>query len=154
MPCYWYRTNQTMQPLKAVKIQAWWRRMLEVRAAKKPLRRIFEGDVTGLTGLRCLVLIGVDDEALGIWTRAMIQLGPEATLAQAMGERSTSWLVLMRKAALLLVLSLAYVPESPNASLYLDLLMVLLSNERAVAASGAQGTCSENRSQNCRSRTQ
>ncbi|KDR68273.1 hypothetical protein GALMADRAFT_78904 [Galerina marginata CBS 339.88] len=132
--------NKKYQPEKATKIQAWWRRMLVVREAKKPLRRIFEGVVTGLTGLRCLVLIGAHDDVLGTWARAMLQIGPEAIITQALGEHSTSWLVLMRKAAFLLVLSLAYVPESPNASLYLDVLMVLLSNENAVAASGAQGS--------------
>ncbi|KDR68241.1 hypothetical protein GALMADRAFT_146481 [Galerina marginata CBS 339.88] len=129
---------------RVVKIQAWWRRMLEVRAAKKPLKQIFEGDVMGLTGLRCLVLIGAHDDVLGKWARAMMQRGPltpiDAMLAQALGEYSTSWLVLMRKAAWLLVLSLAYKPESPNASLYLEVLTVLLSNEYAVVASGDQGS--------------
>ncbi|KDR68243.1 hypothetical protein GALMADRAFT_1354690 [Galerina marginata CBS 339.88] len=140
MHCYFYDTHQTEQPEKAVKIQAWWRRMLEVRAAKRPLRRIFEGDVTGLTGLRCLVLIGVHDDVLGTWARAMIELGPEAIFVQALGEHSTSWLVLMRKASLLLLLSLAHEPKSSNASSYLDLLMVLLSKEHAIASSSVQGS--------------
>ncbi|KDR70650.1 hypothetical protein GALMADRAFT_879854 [Galerina marginata CBS 339.88] len=121
-------------------IQAWWRCMLAVRAAKKPLRKIFEGDVTGLTGLRCLVLMGVDDEILGTWARALIRLGPEAILAQALEKHTTSWLVLLRKAAWLLFLSLAHAPESPNAALYLDALMVLLSHKHAVATSGAPGS--------------
>ncbi|KDR68278.1 hypothetical protein GALMADRAFT_146508 [Galerina marginata CBS 339.88] len=134
-----YESWKKEQPNKARRIQVWWRRVLEVREAKKPLRRIFESDVTGLTGLRCLVLIGVHDDVLGTWAKAMIQLGPEAFLARGLGEHGTSWLVLMRKAALLLVLSLAYVPRSPNASLYLDVLVVLLSNKQAVATSAAQG---------------
>ncbi|KDR68246.1 hypothetical protein GALMADRAFT_146484 [Galerina marginata CBS 339.88] len=138
---YWFiRYNKDKQPEKAAKIQKWWRRMLEVRAARKPLRRIFESDVTGLTGLKCLVLIGGHKDVLGTWARAMMQLGPEAVLALASGEQSTSWLVLMRKAAFLLCLALAHSPESSNASSYLDILMILLSNEHAVTVSGVQGS--------------
>ncbi|KDR68225.1 hypothetical protein GALMADRAFT_161130 [Galerina marginata CBS 339.88] len=141
MPHYsWFTPlDETQKSEKAAKIQMWWRRMLAVRAAKKPLRTIFEGDVTGLTGLRCLLLIGAHDDVLGTWARAMIQLGPEAILDRALGEQGTSWLVLIRKAAFLLVQSLADAPESPNAAAYLDILMVLLSKERAVASPGAQG---------------
>ncbi|KDR68223.1 hypothetical protein GALMADRAFT_146468 [Galerina marginata CBS 339.88] len=140
MRLFLFRFAHIRQPGEAVKIQKWWRRMLEIRAAKKPLRTIFEGDETGLTGLRCLVLIGAHDDILGRWARAMIQLGPGAILDRVLGRQSTSWLVLLRKATLLLVLSLHYVPESPNASLYLEILTILLSNEGAIATSGAQGT--------------
>ncbi|KDR68229.1 hypothetical protein GALMADRAFT_1048798 [Galerina marginata CBS 339.88] len=137
----WYAQYHEKNRLqKAVKIQTWWRRMLVFRAAKKSLRKILEGDITGLTGLRCLVLIGVDNDVLGIWTRAMVQLGPEAILAQALGKDSASWLVLMRKVAFLLCQSLAHAPESSDASSYLDILMLLLSNERAVTVSGSQGS--------------
>ncbi|KDR81293.1 hypothetical protein GALMADRAFT_1358495 [Galerina marginata CBS 339.88] len=140
MPRVWYQINQRKQPENAVKIQVWWRQALEVRAAKKPLRRLFEGDVTGLTGLRCLVLIGAHDDVLGTWARAMIRLGPEAILAHALGKHSPSWLVLIRKASLMLFQALAHEPESSDASSYLDILMVLLSKEHAVAVSGVQGS--------------
>ncbi|KDR77942.1 hypothetical protein GALMADRAFT_244909 [Galerina marginata CBS 339.88] len=133
------RAELKLRSEKAVRIQAWWRGNLEAREARRQMKRAFEGDVTGLTGLRCLVLIGRDDEVLGTWAAAMVQLGPEGILTPALGEHRTSWLVLMRQAALLLLRSVADAPESSNSLLYLEVLAILLSNDAAVNVLGAQG---------------
>jgi len=61
---------------KAVRIQAWWRGYLESRRTKLEMRKAFDQDVMGLTGLRCLVLIGKDDEVLGRWANDVLRLGP------------------------------------------------------------------------------
>jgi ubiquitin-protein ligase E3 C len=35
------------------------------------MRRAFEADVEGITGLRCMVLIGMDQEVLGKWSQTV-----------------------------------------------------------------------------------
>lgn len=106
-----------------IRIQAWYRGVRDARLAKMEMRRAFEADVMGLTGLRCLVLIGRDDEVLGKWSRAILELGPgsscslvlfylssypeDQVLAPAGGPHRTSWLVLIRQASLLLLQSVA-----------------------------------------------
>jgi ubiquitin-protein ligase E3 C len=69
------RAQQKRRVEKAVRIQAWWRGIRESRYAKIDLRKAFEADVTGITGLRCLVLIGKDEEVLSQWSKAMLELG-------------------------------------------------------------------------------
>jgi len=56
----------------AVTIQAWWRGIAGARKARQQLCEQFTGDVTGLTGLRCLVLIGQDDDVLGRWATEVL----------------------------------------------------------------------------------
>lgn len=56
----------------ATKIQHWWRGVSRRQQLRRELRDLFAGDVASLTGLRCLVLLGVDQEALGIWSRAVL----------------------------------------------------------------------------------
>jgi ubiquitin-protein ligase E3 C len=76
------RVEQKKKDDNAVKLQAWWRGLREERAARKELRKLFEDDVVGLTGLRCLVLIGRrDEEALAIWSSKMVESGPGALLS-------------------------------------------------------------------------
>lgn len=58
-----------------VRIQAWWRGMRQARAVRQELRKTFEQDVTGIMGMRCLALIGQDEQALGMWSMAMISSG-------------------------------------------------------------------------------
>lgn len=55
----------------AIKLQAWWRGVNEAQRTRRELRKAFEADPTSLTGLRCLVLMGHDEEALGRWSCAM-----------------------------------------------------------------------------------
>ena len=51
----------------AVVIQSWWRGRRQAEMVRRQLRETFEQDVTSLTGLRCLVLIGRDEASLGCW---------------------------------------------------------------------------------------
>jgi ubiquitin-protein ligase E3 C len=60
---------------KATRIQAWWRGVREAKYTRMEMRKAFEADVTGITGLRCLVLIGRDEEVLSRWSKAMLELG-------------------------------------------------------------------------------
>jgi ubiquitin-protein ligase E3 C len=59
----------------AVTIQAWWRGITGARRVRQHLREQFTGDVTGLTGLRCLVLIGQDDDVLDRWATEVLSQG-------------------------------------------------------------------------------
>jgi ubiquitin-protein ligase E3 C len=43
------------------------------------MKRAFENDVTGITGLRCVVLIGRDDDILGKWSSTMVERGEGET---------------------------------------------------------------------------
>lgn len=69
------RQNNKRRLQNAVRIQAWWRGMREAKVVRQELRRAFEQDITGVTGLRCLVLIGQDERALGMWSNAMVSSG-------------------------------------------------------------------------------
>jgi ubiquitin-protein ligase E3 C len=69
------RAQQKRRVEKAIRIQAWWRGVREARYTKIEMRKTFEADITGITGLRCLVLIGRDEEVLSRWSKAMLELG-------------------------------------------------------------------------------
>lgn len=60
----------------AVGIQTWWKGLSERRRIRNDMKRTFDGDVTGLNGLRCLALIGRDEEALDVWSAAIVAGGP------------------------------------------------------------------------------
>ena len=71
------RSEQKKRFESAVRVQAWWRGLQEAEIARGIIRRRFEEDVVGLTGLRCLVVIGRrDDEALATWSGRMMENGP------------------------------------------------------------------------------
>jgi len=72
------RAQQKRRVEKAIRLQAWWRGIREARYAKIEMRKAFEADVTGITGMRCLVLIGKDEEVLSRWSKAMLELGEGA----------------------------------------------------------------------------
>lgn len=69
------RQNEKRRYDNAVRIQAWWRGLRAARLGREDMRRTFEGDVDGLTGLRCLFVMGGDAEALGLWSAAMLDGG-------------------------------------------------------------------------------
>ncbi|KAF9025502.1 hypothetical protein BDZ89DRAFT_1040539 [Hymenopellis radicata] len=73
-----------------------WRGTLSKQRLRVELRRTFDGDVTGLTGMRCLVLLGQDDEALDMWCSAM-------AVADWSGGMTTNGVVLARQLSLLLL---------------------------------------------------
>ncbi|KII83229.1 hypothetical protein PLICRDRAFT_180633 [Plicaturopsis crispa FD-325 SS-3] len=115
------REAQRLRADSAVRLQAWWRGVHEAKKVKAEMRRVFEGDVLGLTGLRCLVLIGRDEEVLGAWSSAMT----EETLLK----NDESWKVLVRQASLLLLQSVAQNPRSKYALAHLRVLGILISHE-------------------------
>lgn len=59
----------------AIKVQAWWRGMLTMKASRERMRAVFDADMTNLSGLRCLVLIGRDEERLGRWSSMVVSAG-------------------------------------------------------------------------------
>ncbi|KZP14839.1 hypothetical protein FIBSPDRAFT_1048607, partial [Athelia psychrophila] len=112
----------------AVGIQTWWKGLRERRRIRDEMRRTFEGDVTGLNGLRCLALIGRDEKALGVWSAAMVAGGPETLFRFAGGDGQPSWLVLVKQVSLRLVQSVADEPDSQHAKHHLQVLAELLSS--------------------------
>lgn len=56
----------------ATRIQSWWRGRQQAMLVREQLKSTFLGNVANITGLRCLVLIGKDDELLGLWSKTMI----------------------------------------------------------------------------------
>ncbi|KAG2018861.1 ubiquitin-protein ligase [Coprinopsis cinerea AmutBmut pab1-1] len=125
------REEQKKQQDAALSIQAWWRGHREWRRVKTELRGAWELDPFGITGLRCLVLLGNDEETLGRWSERMGQVGMEQIFALAKTEHAGSWLVLVRKAALRLLQSVSISPLSPHAENHLNLLTTLLSTKIA-----------------------
>ncbi|KAK2459462.1 hypothetical protein APHAL10511_008522 [Amanita phalloides] len=119
------RSEQKRRHDSASKLQEWWRGIIKTRLLRKELRVCFEADVLGIDGMRCLVLLERDEEALGIWSRAMLTDGESAALTA--GTHLGSWLVLIRKLSLLMLRSIANAPQSANALEHLRLLNKLLS---------------------------
>lgn len=73
------RHNFKRRQEKAVRLQSWWRGVNEAKIARQAMRKAFEDDVTGITGLRCLVLIGKDEEIIGKWSTTILSTGEGAT---------------------------------------------------------------------------
>jgi ubiquitin-protein ligase E3 C len=68
------RLDNKRKEEKAIRLQAWWRGLTAARTARAQMRTAFQDDVTGITGLRCLVLIG-DDQMLAKWSEAVYAMG-------------------------------------------------------------------------------
>lgn len=110
----------------AIRIQTWWRGISQVRSIKRELRRLFEQDITGIEGLRCLILIGQDQDALGRWSTAIVNskqgafaLPSYATLAYLPSDHilrhpEQSWFICLRKTSLLLLQDVANEPQYVN----------------------------------------
>ena len=62
------RNDEKRRQDAALRIQSSWRGYVAVRTVRQNLRSTFEHDVTSLTALRCLVLLGQDEDALGRWS--------------------------------------------------------------------------------------
>lgn len=69
------RQEEKRRQDSAIRIQNRWRAVKQSREVRQYLRTTFAQDVTSLTGLRCLVLLKQDNEALTRWTYATLQLG-------------------------------------------------------------------------------
>ncbi len=59
----------------ATKIQSWWRGRQQARFVREQMRALFQDNVTNITGLRCVVLIGSDVLVLAKWSSAMLADG-------------------------------------------------------------------------------
>ncbi|KAJ2912438.1 hypothetical protein MD484_g7973, partial [Candolleomyces efflorescens] len=68
-----------------------------------------------------------------------MKLNVQGVYSLALGPYATSWLTLIRKAALLLLLSVSRAPQSPYSISHLKVLENLLSPQAATAALGPQG---------------
>jgi ubiquitin-protein ligase E3 C len=58
----------------AVQVQAWWRGSLDREHTKAELRARFEDDITSLDAMRCLILLGKDEERLARWAEAAVEM--------------------------------------------------------------------------------
>ncbi|KAI0039666.1 HECT-domain-containing protein [Auriscalpium vulgare] len=133
------RQDSRKRQESAAHIQAWWRGVCRRRAVKRELRLLFEADALGLNGLRALVLIGRNEEVLAQWSSAVLQEGEGAILQHFVGPERNSWLVLVRRAALLILQSAADFPQSQHTVAHLRVLDVLLSPSIAPRVLGPQG---------------
>jgi len=55
----------------AVRIQAWFRGAKDARDVRRHMKQVFLEQPTSLTGLRSLVLLRRDEEALSVWSAAI-----------------------------------------------------------------------------------
>ncbi|KIK27397.1 hypothetical protein PISMIDRAFT_93249 [Pisolithus microcarpus 441] len=125
----------------ALKIQSWWRGTLEARCVKRHMRQLFLQDMTSLTGLRCLVLIGQDDDLLQQWSAAMsvddckwpsscrltlVHVHTDLLFGGAGSQDKAHWLTLLCRVSVLLITSVAKAPSSPPAVTQLQVLCKLL----------------------------
>lgn len=121
----------------AVTIQAWWRGVTDARRVRQELRGQFIGDITGLTGLRCLVLIGQDVDFLDKWAAEVLSQG--SLFGLAYGRDREHWLVLMRQVFFLLLRSVSDRPRSESTVSCLQVLCTLLNPASAIEALGFSG---------------
>ncbi|KAF8638999.1 hypothetical protein AX17_001801 [Amanita inopinata Kibby_2008] len=133
------RSEQKRRQDSASKIQAWWRGLVQIGQLKKELKAGFEADVLGIQGMRCLVLLGRDEVSLGVWSRAVLENGSKELFSLSMSDYRHSWLVLIRKLSLLLLNSVANVPQSLNALNHLRVLNMLLSPTYTAKKLGPEG---------------
>ncbi|KAJ6596287.1 HECT-domain-containing protein [Mycena vulgaris] len=115
------RQQQKLELDNATCLQAHWRGILCRRRVQSHLRAVFEGDVLGISGLRCLALLG-EEEMLSRWATSVVSGGEGALFVLAQGPNRDSWLVLIRRAASLLIAS-AVAPKEYYLRI-LDLLLV------------------------------
>ena len=71
----------------AVKIQAWWRGVREAQYVRRDMRHALDRDITSLNALRCLVLVGKDEDALGKWSQSLDSAGEGAFAAYPWQDR-------------------------------------------------------------------
>ncbi|KAF6755672.1 hypothetical protein DFP72DRAFT_1169496 [Ephemerocybe angulata] len=118
------RLEQKRRQDSALRIQAFYRGRSQASATKEEVRKMFRNDVLGITGLRCLVLLGLDEAALGIWSQTVCSTAPDQVFALSKGQ---SWLTLVQRVALSVLTSVSRSPLSPNSLSHLQALTVLLS---------------------------
>ncbi|KDQ51194.1 hypothetical protein JAAARDRAFT_41256 [Jaapia argillacea MUCL 33604] len=134
------REDQRRRQDSAVRIQAWWRGMRESARVRQVMRQAFAEDVTGINGLRCLVLIGRDQDVLGTWSTTILLGGEDSLFRLATGPDHASWSVLIRQASFLLLHSISLAPQSQYATAHLQVLNALLSPSPRTKKLGPQGS--------------
>ncbi|RPD62864.1 HECT-domain-containing protein [Lentinus tigrinus ALCF2SS1-7] len=122
------RDDQRRRQDAARRIQHSWRGYAAQRDVRRRLRSTFEQDITSLTGLRCLVLLGQDEEALARWS-AVILSSRKDILAQS----DQSAVVLLQRVSRMILRSVSKNPHSPHAQAHLAVLNALLSDNPARA---------------------
>lgn len=117
------REAQRKREESAIRIQAWWRGACEARRVRQQLRRLFQEQVTGITALRCLVLVGQDEKLLSQWSERISEddgrtillwcgvfssSSPTALLfGPVQGPDRDSWITLLGRVAVLLLHSVS-----------------------------------------------
>ncbi len=66
------RAQQKRRIDNAIRIQAWYRGLKEARDTRREMQKLFEADILSLTGLRCLVLIGRNEDVLSTWVTKVL----------------------------------------------------------------------------------
>lgn len=116
----------------ALKIQSWWKGSLKARRVRQRMRQLFLEDVTSLTGLRCLVFVGQDEDLLRRWSEAASK-NDQMLLNAVMGQEREHWFTLLRRVSVLLIRSVASAPSSPAALAHLQVLCTLLDPLSTIA---------------------
>ncbi|KAI0632541.1 HECT-domain-containing protein [Trametes polyzona] len=113
----------------AALIQRWWRARAALQAARRDLRHTFEQDISSLTGLRCLVLLGQDEDALGRWSSVIL-----SSRRDVLSQPDQSWVSLLQRLSLMLLKSVSADPRSQHAPLHLEVVSTILAtNPRRVS---------------------
>ncbi|KAJ3505226.1 hypothetical protein NLJ89_g7531 [Agrocybe chaxingu] len=150
------RAAHRLRTDSATRIQTWYRGVKASGQTREEMKAMFEADVTGLRGLRCLVLIcrrsragkNVEklsrdgEEALSRWAGEVGALGPHALWTLVLSSNpaiQSSWLALILQVGLILVRAVSESPQSPQAVNYLSILNSLLSKDIAEASVGTGG---------------
>ncbi|EJF56635.1 HECT-domain-containing protein [Dichomitus squalens LYAD-421 SS1] len=116
------REEQKRRQDAALHIQRIWRSHLARAAVRQSLRATFLQDLSSLTALRCLVLLGQDEDALGRWSTVILASKKDVLL-----QSDQSWLVLLQRVSTMLLRSLSTDPRSQYAQTHLQVLSLLLS---------------------------
>ncbi|EKM53845.1 uncharacterized protein PHACADRAFT_260396 [Phanerochaete carnosa HHB-10118-sp] len=119
----------------ATRIQSWWRGRKHAQRVRSELRRTFEDNITNITGLRCLVLIGKDEALLGRWAEAIL-VDNAAHLIEAGSD--PTWTISLRKVSVLLLHAVSDSPLSSAADAQLRVIEALLSPQSSSKLSSAQ----------------
>ncbi|KAG8214281.1 HECT-domain-containing protein [Butyriboletus roseoflavus] len=132
------REAQRKREESAIRIQAWWRGAREAQRVRQQLRRAFQEQVTGLTALRCLVLVGQDEKLLSMWSERMHR--DEALLfGPAQGPDRDHWITLLTRVAVLLLHSVSSRADVPTAVAHLQVLCKLLDPSLTARLLGPSG---------------
>ncbi|CAL1705751.1 unnamed protein product [Somion occarium] len=120
------RTEERRRQESAIRIQNWWKANLQLRLVKRQLQAVFEQDVAGITGLRCLVLIGRDEYVLERWSTAMLSGGPDSIFNTMIDPHGAT---LLRRASFLLLQFVADQPLATSSAAHVAVLEILLCSQ-------------------------